>query len=100
MDRCVIDLTGLPAGTRLRLRRVALGLSQAQLAALAGTSVNRVSEIEHNSARYPRLSHALDQAVARLEAEERGVSPEADGGLRQQKARGLVRGTAKKETEG
>ncbi len=46
-----LDLAPLPLGTRLKLRRIAAGLKQSELAAAIGTHTSRVCEAEHGRGR-------------------------------------------------
>ncbi len=61
-DLLVVDLRGLPPGLRVRLRRVALGLSQWEMAQRLGTTQTAVSLAKRGrleAQRHPQLEQAL-----------------------------------------
>jgi transcriptional regulator with XRE-family HTH domain len=70
------------AGTRIRERRTALGLRQAEVAARAGISASYLNLIEHNRRAVAadllgRLAQALDTEPARLTGEEDALMVDA-----------------------
>ena len=72
-------------GSRLRERRLALGMRQADLAAAAGISASYLNLIEHNRRRVAgdvliRLAQVLGVEVGALEAGSAAVHLDAEGG--------------------
>ncbi len=64
-DLLTVDLRGLPAGLRVRLRRIALGLSQWVAAQLLSTTQTTVSLAERGRLEAPRQAQ-LEQALRAL----------------------------------
>jgi transcriptional regulator with XRE-family HTH domain len=63
-----LSLAGVPAGRRLRLRRVRVGLSQARVATLAGVSTSLVSDVERDPPPRYRPAGQLAAAAAKVDA--------------------------------
>ena len=73
----VIDISPLPVGLQLRVRRTALQLKQAELGALVGVPIERVCEAEKESryrspAALVEMQRRIDEALRRVEAERHG----------------------------
>jgi len=73
----VIDISPLPVGLQLRVRRTALQLNQAALGALVGVPIERVCEAEKESryrspAALVEMQGRIDDALRRVEAERYG----------------------------
>jgi DNA-binding XRE family transcriptional regulator len=75
-DLLVVDLRGIPAGLRVRLRRIALGLSQWEAAQLLSTTQTTISLAERGRLGAPRQAQ-LEQALRALatRAERAGEPP-------------------------
>jgi DNA-binding XRE family transcriptional regulator len=75
-DLLVVDLRGLSAGLRVRLRRIALGLSQWEAAQLLSTTQTTISLAERGRLEAPRQAQ-LEQALRALatRAERAGEPP-------------------------
>ena len=70
-DLLTVDLRGLPAGLRARLRRIALGLSQWEAAQQLGTTQTTISLAERGRLEAPRQAQ-LEQALRELAADSCG----------------------------
>ena len=80
-----LNLSGVPAGARLRLRRVRLGLTQRALGEMTGLASSVVSDVESDTVPGRRTARQLAMAAEKMDAAlrplERRWRRSVEGGL-------------------